>query len=220
MCNLWTGYAVAVQLCLGLSIVLVLVVEYIIERCRKKFPRTFVQFWFDSFKLCCGAMVTHGYNVLCAEILGSTSDSVDECAVYMIAFYYEATGITLVQMLQYGVTKYSRRKYLQIYHKNHKKSTLCSNIFYWISYPGHYTFRDKPLESARKLLSDTDDSSPINNQYGSTLVDPTNSNGSINDSDNTQIRKHLRYHLLYCHYIAYPPTQPLICIFVYISYCN
>jgi len=192
MCNLWTGYAVAVQLCLGLSIILVLVVEYIIERCRKKFPRTFVQFWFDSFKLCCGAMVTHGYNVLCAEILGSTSDSVDECAVYMIAFYYEATGITLVQMLQYGVTKYARRKYLQIYHKNGNKVTLCSNIFYWISYPGHYTFRDKPLESARKLLSDTDDSTPNNNQYGSTN-DPINNNGSINNNgDNTQIRKHHR----------------------------
>jgi len=191
MCNLWTGYAVAVQLCLGLSIILVLIVEYVIERCRKKFPRTFVQFWFDSFKLCCGAMVTHGYNVLCASILGSASSSVDECAVYMIAFYYEATGITLVQMLQYGVTKYSRRKYLQIYHKNGKQTSMCSNIFYWISYPGHYTFRDKPLESARKLLSDTDDSSPSPNQYGST--NEQNNAGSINDSgDNTQIRKHHR----------------------------
>ena len=175
MCNLWSGYAVAVQLCLGLSIIFVLIVEYIIERCRKPFPRTFVQFWFDSFKLCCGAMVTHGYNVLCAMILESgSSDNVDECAVYMIAFYYEATGITLVQMMQYGLVKYSRRKYLEIYYKNNHKTSLKSNIFYWISYPGHYTFRKKPLESSKKLLSDIDENINIDDEkqnYGSTAYD-------------------------------------------------
>eukprot|EP01083_Nonionella_stella_P296995 1008802_1 len=186
MCNLWTGYAVAVQLCLGLSIIIVLIVEYVVERCRKPFPRTFVQFWFDSFKLCCGAMVTHGFNVLCAMILATESSSTDECAVYMIAFYYEATGITLVQMLQYGLVKYSRRKYLEIYHNNQDSQTLCSKIFYWISYPGHYTFRDKPLESAKKLLADTD-SPPPNINYGTTAQE----HGSLNSKWNKpQNRKH------------------------------
>eukprot|EP01084_Bolivina_argentea_P272648 464279_1 len=185
MCNLWTSYAVAVQLCLGLSIILVLVVEYVVERCRKPFPRTFVQFWFDSFKLCCGAMVTHGFNVLCASILGSANADVDECAVYMIAFYYEATGITFVQMLQYGLVKYARRKYLEIYYHNSQRPSTCSNIWYWISYPGHYTFQDKPLESARKLLSDTD-SPPPNRQYGATNAD----DASINNK--AQSRTHHR----------------------------
>ena len=189
MCDLWTNYAIAVQLCLGLSIVLVLIVEYIIERCRKQYPRTFVQFWFDSFKLCCGAMVTHGYNVLCASILNSSTSDVDECAVYMIAFYYEATGITFVQMLQYGIVKYSRRKYLRIYHKNNNKPSLLSNIFYWISYPGHYTFREQPLESTRKLLSDTD------HQYGAT-------NGSINNVNNPSSSSQNRMHHRLCHFIC------------------
>jgi len=193
MCNLWTAYAVAVQLLLGLSIVFVLVIEYLIERCRKPMPRTFVQFWFDSFKLCSGALVTHGYNVLCAMILNSSSVEVDECAVYMIAFYYEATGITLVQMLTYGVTKYSRRKYLEIYHANHRKTSTCSNIFYWISYPGHYTFREQPLESARRLLSDTDSDLQQDanhhdqQQYGATNAEQT---GSINDDSAQNRTKH------------------------------
>mmetsp|Transcript_50294 Transcript_50294/g.83737 ORF Transcript_50294/g.83737 Transcript_50294/m.83737 type:complete len:489 (-) Transcript_50294:157-1623(-) len=191
-CSLWTDYAVAVQLCLGLSIVLVLVVEYAIEQCRKTSPRTFVQFWFDSFKLCSGALVTHGYNVLCATILNYGNSDVDECAVYMIAFYYEATGITLVQMLTYGVTKFSRRRYLQIYDSNGGKRSMCSNIFYWISYPGHYTFRDSPLESAQTLLSDTDSPAPHddhaalqNNGYGSVNADQKQSAPPVH---NAQIR--------------------------------
>jgi len=184
MCNLFSSYAVATQLCLGLSIVLVLVVEYIVERCRKQYPRTFVQFWFDSFKLCCGALVTHGYNVLCAYLLELNTDgSVDECAVYMIAFYYEATGITLVQMLQYGLVKYARRRYLLLFRRNDNEQTKCSQIWYWISYPGHYTFPDAPPEFTRKLLSDQDQ------QYGSTTDDhtATDPSGSVN-ADNAQNR--------------------------------
>lgn len=181
MCNLFSDYAVATQLILGLSIVLVLVVEYIVERCRKTYPRTFVQFWFDSFKLCCGALVTHCYNVLCAYLLEQDADGVDECAVYMIAFYYEATGITLVQMLQYGIVKYSRRRYLLLYRRNNNEHTVSSKIWYWISYPGHYTFPDEPPEFTRKLLSDQD------NQYGATTDNDQNgaadANGSINNPE-------------------------------------
>jgi len=191
MCNLFSDYAVATQLILGLSIVLVLVVEYIVERCRKQYPRTFVQFWFDSFKLCCGALVTHCYNVLCAYLLEQDADGdVDECAVYMIAFYYEATGITLVQMLNYGLVKFARRRYLLLYHRNGNEHTKCSKIWYWISYPGHYTFPEEPPEFTRKLLSDHD------TQYGTT-DDPSSAaqqqeqgnaevSGSINDPENAE----------------------------------
>lgn len=151
MCNIFSDYAVTVQLVLGFSIIFVLVVEYIIERFRKDRPRSLIQFWFDSFKLCCGALVSHGFNVWVAYILADSNRDVDECAVYTIAFYYEATGVTVVQMFQYGLVKYTRRKYLELYHKHNGVWYLSTKIFFWISYPGHYTTpEDNPTAAAER----------------------------------------------------------------------
>lgn len=213
-CDLFSEYAVATQLCLGLSIVGVLCVEYLIEKCRKgDQARTFVQFWFDSFKLCCGAFVTHGFNVLVALLLNT--DITDECAVYMIAFYYEATGVTLVQMLQYGLIKYSRKKYLKLKYFNDNKHTICSKIFFWISYPGHYTLHSIKIEQERELISstkeeeillnddDNDNDSDIdnNNETSNLITKKRNSNNNYNSikQDNNNINNNESGYVTFLH---------------------
>ena len=112
------------------------------------------------------------------------TNETDECAVYMIAFYYEATGITLVQMLQYGLTKYSRKKSLKLKYYNNNKHTICSKIFFWISYPGHYTLKSIKLQQQRELKINSDNNSRNNSESYPLLTDNNPSKKDYNSIQN------------------------------------
>jgi len=66
-----------------------------------------VQFIFDVFKVSCGAIVSHGFNMLASMYLATKAISGSECGLYAIVFVYECCGITFVQLLMYCVIKFA-----------------------------------------------------------------------------------------------------------------
>lgn len=103
-----------VQSCLALMVCGVLLSEYLWERANAGLDnpaRRPDQFWLDSYKICAGAFMSHLFNIFTALVLSSMTHGGDECALYAIAFYYECTGVTFVQLLNYFLAKYARIRY-------------------------------------------------------------------------------------------------------------
>merc|ERR1740124_635241 len=108
-CTLTGGFGAFVQVILAALVVIVLVCEWLFERFCSSTPRTFEKFWFDSFKICTGAFISHCINLLVALYLNSLGKA-DACALYALAYYYECSGVTFVSLLQYGLVKYAQTK--------------------------------------------------------------------------------------------------------------
>jgi len=130
-CSLTDQFGQTVQFVLGFLVLIVMSTEYgvelLIAKCKGKQPRRdFVQFWFDTFKICVGAAVSHIYNVMIAIYLHNHEAGADECALYAIAFVYEGSGVPFVQLLTYSVVKFAETK------------ARTSRIFKAISAPGKY----------------------------------------------------------------------------------
>lgn len=130
-CSLTNDFGQKVQVVLGFLVIIVLSTEYMVERvsssCKGERPRRdAVQFWFDMFKICVGAAVSHLYNVLVAMFLSNKEENGDECALYALAFIYEGSGVPFVQLLTYCVVKYAESKH------------RTSRIWGAISRPGQY----------------------------------------------------------------------------------
>ncbi|ETO20963.1 hypothetical protein RFI_16241 [Reticulomyxa filosa] len=161
-CSVFSDFAITVQLFVGISVVFVLVFEYIVERLRNERHRTIVQFWRKQNKknlaimgrLGCGALISHIFNVMVATMINTKGEgNVDECALYTVAFYYELTGVTIVQMMQYGLIKYSRFKYLQLRRENNGIDTPWGKRWMWVSYPGYYADDMDSSDIQQEILS-------------------------------------------------------------------
>jgi len=114
-CTLTNSFGQAIQVLLAFLVLIVLSVEYAWEildaQCRKKPPkRDAIQFWFDVFKISCGAALSHAFNVLVAMFLSTKSEKGDECALYALAFVYETSGVPFVQLLTYCVIKFAETR--------------------------------------------------------------------------------------------------------------
>jgi len=114
-CTLTNSFGQAIQVLLAFLVLIVLSIEYLYEflvaQCRKKPPkRDAVQFWFDVFKISCGAALSHAFNVLVAMFLSTKSEKGDECALYALAFVYETSGVPFVQLLTYCVIKFAETR--------------------------------------------------------------------------------------------------------------
>jgi len=111
-CDISGDVGVAVQISLALLVAFVLLIEYITEfiaRClgSTRSPRSWRTFWFDSYKICSGALVSHAFNIVVSVGIGHLSTNADQCAIYAIAFFYEACGVPFVHLLQYGIIQYA-----------------------------------------------------------------------------------------------------------------
>jgi len=113
-CSLVGKFGIIVQAILSILVVLVLSAEWIVERfiLRTHDARNFYDFWFDSFKICVGAFFSHCINLLVALYLKAHTDAADSCTLYGLSYYYEATGVAFVSLLQYCLVKYSQAKAL------------------------------------------------------------------------------------------------------------
>merc|ERR1719204_1096545 len=111
-CDLVGEFGIIVQSVLSVLVVLVLTSEWLCERFlfRSHEARNFYDFWFDSFKICVGALLSHGVNVLVAIWLKAKTEASDSCTLYGLSYYYEATGVAFVSLLQYCLVKYSQAK--------------------------------------------------------------------------------------------------------------
>jgi len=66
-----------------------------------------VQFIFDVFKVSCGSVVSHGFNILASMYLARKTITGSQCGLYAIVFVYEGCGIPFVQLLMYCVIKFA-----------------------------------------------------------------------------------------------------------------
>ena len=80
-----------------------------------------------------GVFVSHIFNVWTAYLISKASDC-NACAVFALVIYYEATGITFVQLLQYGTFQYAR-----LISSNPQVNTICRQQWNYITMPGIYS---------------------------------------------------------------------------------
>eukprot|EP01084_Bolivina_argentea_P283846 486247_1 len=153
-CQIAGDIGIAVQLILGILVLFVLVTEYLFEyvygSCsvsNNKNIRSFRTFWFDSYKICTGALISHLYNVGIALIIKSlTTGNVNECAIYSLSFYYETCGVPFLQLLQYGIIKYAIKMSTYTTPVNNINKT-CKKRWQWISNPGKYDANRYPVKN-------------------------------------------------------------------------
>ena len=164
-CELAGSVGTVVQLSLAVLVGFVLLFEYLMEyiksRCSNHHARSFRTFWFDSYKICAGALVSHMFNLVVAISINELSDSgTDECALYAIAFFYEACGVPFVQLLQYCIIQYALKMSSQSLQpdrsdsmgSDHNESNeqimmdeSCGQRWKWISKPGIYDENRYPV---------------------------------------------------------------------------
>eukprot|EP00486_Rosalina_sp_Unknown_P009739 CAMPEP_0201594922 /NCGR_PEP_ID=MMETSP0190_2-20130828/192091_1 /ASSEMBLY_ACC=CAM_ASM_000263 /TAXON_ID=37353 /ORGANISM="Rosalina sp." /LENGTH=187 /DNA_ID=CAMNT_0048054723 /DNA_START=75 /DNA_END=639 /DNA_ORIENTATION=+ len=113
-CEIAGDVGVVVQIALAVLVGLVLMTEYLVEYlkslCSGGAKRSFRTFWFDSYKICAGALVSHIFNIVVSISIDKLSGGdADQCAIYALAFFYEACGVPFVQLLQYGVIQYAKK---------------------------------------------------------------------------------------------------------------
>jgi len=142
-CTLTNTFGQIIQVLLAFMVLIVLSTEYVVDVVRawcedKSRKRDVVQFWFDVFKISCGAAVSHLYNVLISMYLSGRGSGGDECALYAIAFVYEGSGVPFVQLLTYCVIKYAE--------------TMEAQSTFWraVSHPGQYN------HDADKIIGELD----------------------------------------------------------------
>ena len=149
-CEIAGDVGVVVQISLAVLVGLVLVSEYLFEYLKsicsphhKK--RSFRTFWFDSYKICAGALVSHIFNIVVSISIDKLSGgSADQCAIYALAFFYEACGVPFVQLLQYGVIQYAKKMASQSssflddssINGTEQIDDACRQRWLWISKPG------------------------------------------------------------------------------------
>jgi len=133
-CTLTNSFGQSVQIVVAFLVLIVLTTEYLVDVahswCVNKDPkRELIQFWFDVFKISCGAAVSHLFNFLISMYLSNEGGG-DECALYALAFVYEGSGVPFVQLLTYCVVKYAETK---------------THLRFWaaISRPGEYGYDEK-----------------------------------------------------------------------------
>lgn len=133
-CTLTNSFGQSVQILVAFLVLIVLTAEYLVDVvhswCVSKNPkREAIQFWFDVFKISCGAAVSHLFNFLISMYLSNEGGG-DECALYALAFVYEGSGVPFVQLLTYCVVKYAE---------------TMKHVHFWaaISRPGEYGYDDK-----------------------------------------------------------------------------
>jgi len=119
-CDLVGQFGIVVQSILSVLVVFVLSAEWLVERFifKSHQARNFYDFWFDAFKICVGALLSHGINVLVAVWLKEKTDASDSCTLYGLSYYYEATGVAFVSLLQYCLVKYSQSKAVNSFPRN------------------------------------------------------------------------------------------------------
>lgn len=148
-CNITGNAGTVVQIALGVLVAFVLLFEYAVEfissHCshRSGDCRSFRTFWFDSYKICTGALVSHIFNVLVAKFIDSTSSDADQCAIYALAFFYEACGVPFVQLLQYGLIQYAIRMAKS---EHIHLSDACKSRWTYIAEPGIYGTNRYPVD--------------------------------------------------------------------------
>jgi hypothetical protein len=88
--------------------------------------RNKIQFVFDVFKVSCGSAVSHLFNVLVSIYLKGNSALANSCALYAIAFVYEVSALSFVQLLMYCLIKFAESR------------SYVSRNWSIIAKPGHY----------------------------------------------------------------------------------
>eukprot|EP01083_Nonionella_stella_P153390 492819_1 len=148
-CDIAGDVGIVVQISLAVLVGFVLLIEYFIEflksLCTTHSRRSFRSFWFDSYKICAGALVSHIFNITVSIAIDKLSTNADQCAIYALAFYYEACGVPFVQLLQYGVIQYALK---MAYPSQNNQSTIdrdCRTRWQWISKPGIYDENRYPV---------------------------------------------------------------------------
>jgi len=133
-CTLTDSFGQSVQVLVAFLVLIVLTTEYLVDvaksSCLNKDPkREPIQFWFDVFKISCGAAVSHLFNFLISLYLSNEGGG-DECALYALSFVYEGSGVPFVQLLTYCVVKYAESM---------------AHVHFWdaISRPGQYGYDEK-----------------------------------------------------------------------------
>jgi len=138
-CTLTNTFGQAVQVVLAFMVLIVLSTEYLVECVRAWYlnrtaKRDVFQFWFDVFKIACGAALSHLFNVLISMYL--SSNGADECALYALAFVYEGSGVPFVQLFTYCVIRYAQTK---------------KDSQFWIAVSTPGVYNHKPGEIKRQL---------------------------------------------------------------------
>jgi len=150
-CTVSGSAGTVVQIALAVLVSFVLLFEYLVEFLSSKLSpdssssqcRSFRTFWFDSYKICAGALVSHMFNIVVTLYIGSTTSTADQCAVYALAFFYEACGVPFVQLLQYGLIQYALKMAKS---EDHRLSAGCKSRWNYISKPGIYGNNRYPVD--------------------------------------------------------------------------
>jgi len=142
-CTLTNFFGQFIQVLLAFMVLIVLSIEYFVDLVRSKFSnndpkRDVIQFWFDVFKISCGAALSHLFNVLISMYLSTNGDGGDECALYALAFVYEGSGVPFVQLLTYCVIRYAETVPIN--------SSLSSSFWGAVSRPGEYNHNVKTIK--------------------------------------------------------------------------
>ena len=154
-CTITGDAGTIVQIALAVLVSFVLLFEYLVEFISSHFGssakcRSFRTFWFDSYKICAGALVSHIFNIAVSIFIDSSSSDADQCAVYALAFFYEACGVPFVQLLQYGLIQYALKmanaKSVGSHPQLSHLSTGCTERWSFISKPGIYGTNRYPVD--------------------------------------------------------------------------
>lgn len=142
-CTLTDFFGQFIQVLLAFMVLIVLSIEYVVDLVRSKFSnsdpkRDVIQFWFDVFKISCGAALSHLFNVLISMYLSNNGNGGDECALYALAFVYEGSGVPFVQLLTYCVIRYAETV--------PTNSSLSSSFWGAVSRPGEYNHDVKTIK--------------------------------------------------------------------------
>jgi len=138
-CTLTNSFGQLVQVLVAFLVLIVLSTEYLADvisswLLSKPRKRDVIQFWFDVFKISCGAAVSHLFNFLISMYLSNDGGG-DECALYALAFVYEGSGVPFVQLLTYCVVKYA------------ETMAIHSSAWGAISRPGEYNHDEEKMRS-------------------------------------------------------------------------
>eukprot|EP01084_Bolivina_argentea_P032799 60714_1 len=177
-CEIAGDVGVIVQISLAVLVGFVLITEYTVEYikslCTSGYThRSFRTFWFDSYKICAGALVSHIFNIAVSIAIDRLSKNADQCAIYALAFFYEACGVPFVQLLQYGVIQYalkmSSQKTINDNNNNNNNSNKqsimddnCRQRWQWISKPGIYDANRYPVDDCLHCRSCQDSDARCN----------------------------------------------------------